>query len=125
MQQDNQINTQRHMRKHFHKRIRCGNVRLDLSNGPQSTTRRSRDSSHFRNSASLIFFFKLTSIEYQFFLGRLVFFTSLIIFALLYIIIHSYVPLFFFLGTRLHKVFLLSFSFLATSKIHSPLWLLL
>ena len=43
MQQDNQINTQRHMRKHFHKGKRCGKVRLDLPKGPQSTTRRSRE----------------------------------------------------------------------------------
>ena len=42
MQQDNQINTQKHTRKHLHKRLRCGKVRLDLSKGPHSTTRRSR-----------------------------------------------------------------------------------
>ena len=117
MQQDNQINTQRHMRKYFHKRIRCGKVRLDLPKGPQSTTRRSRDSSYFSgtlhpSSSSLSsrpqninFFLKdcflylfdhlRTFLYHHFFLSH---HTSLRPFVF-----------FSFLGTRLHKVFFFLF----------------
>ena len=114
MQQDNQINTHKHMRKHLQKRLRYGKVRLDLPKGPQSTTRRSRRYQLLQELciSNLLHLAHVHRISTSFW--QTVFFISLIIFTLFcsitsfFFLLHrASLRLFIsFLGTRLRMVYM-------------------